>query len=125
ESEIHAIKDCSFSQAVWNSIVPPQEQVLFFSLPLDEWIMWNLQNIGDCGSHEVDCQTLFPIVCRLLWKNKNMFVFPTSHSSIQDVVDTSISWTRSYFPPSMPSFHAEPMVTIMKWSAPERSIQKV
>ncbi|KAK5786016.1 hypothetical protein PVK06_040640 [Gossypium arboreum] len=48
-----------------------------------------------------------------------MIVFSSSHSSVLDVIDTCISWTRSYSPPSTPSFLMGPMVTIMKWSALE------
>lgn len=46
-------------------------------------------------------------------------MFSNSHSSIQDAVDTGISWTRSYSPPSMAMFHSNSMASDSKWLASE------
>ncbi|KAH1072021.1 hypothetical protein J1N35_024349 [Gossypium stocksii] len=57
--------------------------------------------------------------------DRNMFVFSNSHSSIQDVVDTGISWMRIYSPPSMAMFHSNSMASDSKWLAPESSWVKL
>lgn len=85
----------------------------------------NLQNKGNCGNHEIKCQTLFPIICWLLWKNRTMFVFSEGHSFVQEVVDIGISWTKSYSPSSRDKFHFNPSVSASKWLAPENGWVKL
>lgn len=44
ESNLHAIRDCSFSKAVWLSLLPVFVQGTFFSLSHNSWLSWNLRN---------------------------------------------------------------------------------
>ncbi|KAK5785432.1 hypothetical protein PVK06_040016 [Gossypium arboreum] len=51
---------------------------------------------GNLHYEEIEWQTLFVILCWLLWKNRNECVFFNSHSSIGAIVDTGYMWAKSY-----------------------------
>ncbi|MBA0547710.1 hypothetical protein Golob_018856 [Gossypium lobatum] len=118
ESEIHAVCDCFFLKFVWRSVVPTHAWVSFFAMPMNDWMLWNLENVGDCGSRVVDWCHFFPIICCLLWKNQNTFVFSNCHSSSQEIIDKGVSWARNYARISYPVFQYSPMVTVAHWSEP-------
>ncbi|KAH1091210.1 hypothetical protein J1N35_018467 [Gossypium stocksii] len=40
-----------------------------------DWLLWNMQNKGNYGNNDVEWQTIFPIMCWLLWKSRNDFFF--------------------------------------------------
>ncbi|PPD77794.1 hypothetical protein GOBAR_DD25275 [Gossypium barbadense] len=46
ESILHILRDCLFARGLWNSIVPNRTKDRFFSLPLQEWVLWNLLTAG-------------------------------------------------------------------------------
>lgn len=66
ESEIHAIRDCIFPKIVWCLVVPTHVWVRFSSMPINERILWNLENVRDCGSQDFEWRNFFPIICWLL-----------------------------------------------------------
>lgn len=54
ESGIHAVQDCSFLRVVWLALVPTQNKVNFFSLPLEDWLTWNFNNVNFCVNDEIN-----------------------------------------------------------------------
>ncbi|KAK5812893.1 hypothetical protein PVK06_028337 [Gossypium arboreum] len=44
----------------------------------------------------MEWQTLFVILCWLLWKSRNECVFSNSHKNIGAIVDTGYMWAKSY-----------------------------
>lgn len=119
ESGLHAIRDCDFSGSVWIAVVPSFVHSVFFSKLVKDRILWNMQNKGNCGSQDMEWETLFPIVCWLLWKNRNIYVFSQNHSYKQELLDTDVTWDRSYAMsfsnPCQPSQSA----TTKFWSPPD------
>ncbi|KAH1030779.1 hypothetical protein J1N35_042953 [Gossypium stocksii] len=96
ELGLHVVRDCSFSRMVWLSVVPENAQSLFFLLPLGDWLLCNLKSSIRWKSEKFEWQSFFSILCWLLWKGRNLFVFSNGHSCVQKLVDTSITWTKSY-----------------------------
>lgn len=46
EFVIHVVRDCGFVQAIWKSVFPRSNWIVFFSLRLVKWIIWNIRNKG-------------------------------------------------------------------------------
>ncbi|PPR85144.1 hypothetical protein GOBAR_AA35547 [Gossypium barbadense] len=46
----------------------------------------NAKNIGQIDVEGIDWSTLFPIICRCLWKCRNAFVFKDASNSNGEVV---------------------------------------
>lgn len=44
ETVLHALRDCDFSMSIWCSLVHPSNWSVFFTLPLDTWLVLNLIN---------------------------------------------------------------------------------
>lgn len=61
ESGIHAIRDCPFSRNVWLSVLPMAARNSFFSQPIYEWLIFNLQSTQRWGKVEVEWQTPFSL----------------------------------------------------------------
>ncbi|KAH1106626.1 hypothetical protein J1N35_010394 [Gossypium stocksii] len=59
-------------------------------------VSWNLQDKGNLHCEGMEWQTLFVILCWLLWKSRNECVFSNSHKNIGAIVDTDYMWARSY-----------------------------
>lgn len=105
ETGVHAVNDYLFPKTVWMFLMPSQYQVRFFTLPIDEWLKWNLKNSVAWFSRNTPLNSLFSIICWLLWKNRNLLVFSDRHSCVQDIVDTGVSWMWSFvLAGSEPSF---------------------
>lgn len=68
----------------------------FFSLPMKDWIIWNLQDKGNFTSDVVEWQSLFGMLCWQLWKNRNEAVFSNGNRSLHAIVDSGRIWARSY-----------------------------
>lgn len=68
-----------------------------------------MKNLGNYGNNDTVWQTLFLIICWLIWKDRNLFVFSKSHSCVQAIKDTSYSWARSYAKPALKLVQPSPM----------------
>ncbi|KAF7822513.1 putative non-LTR retroelement reverse transcriptase [Senna tora] len=44
ETNIHLLRDCQKTAAIWNAFLNPNLRALFYILPVKEWISWNLQS---------------------------------------------------------------------------------
>ncbi|KAH1130655.1 hypothetical protein J1N35_002033 [Gossypium stocksii] len=71
---LNMLSDCGFVMNVWNVVVPLGLQVVFFTLPLQQWLLHNLENENN-----------------YVWKNRNDPVFNEGHDSCRDVVVTSLA----------------------------------
>ncbi|MBA0652546.1 hypothetical protein Goklo_019801, partial [Gossypium klotzschianum] len=89
-----AVRDCIFPSGVWKSIIPC-DLWEFFAFPLQDWLRWNIQNAGHIDS-EGEGATLFSIICWLLWKIGNDFVFNFMSSSSSEIIGTGVAWDRSF-----------------------------
>lgn len=98
ETSLHALRDCSFPRVVWVRIVLNQRQIPFFSLSLENWLKWNIENDTTCYDVRIPWNSFFSIIFWLLWKSRNMFVFSNGHSCVEDIVDKGMVWTRISYP---------------------------
>lgn len=74
ETVIHVLRDCSQAKQVWASFVPNQYRVSFFSLPLMEWISYNLIE-HEIGRRIPNWRRRFVITCWFLWRWRNDRLF--------------------------------------------------
>lgn len=91
ESGLHAIRDCSFSRMVWLFVVPEYDHGMFFSKSHVDWLYYNLKSTTRWGIENLKWQSLYSILCWLLRKDHNLYVFADGHSSVQKIVDTGIA----------------------------------
>lgn len=84
-----------------------------------------MQNIGNYNYHDIEWQMFFSIICWLLWKNRNMYLFSIGHSCGQEIMDTSISWARSYKWLNMARLHDSSRVTTNQWACPTKGWVKL
>ncbi|KAK5817244.1 hypothetical protein PVK06_022167 [Gossypium arboreum] len=87
ELEIHAVRDCFFLKSIWRSVVPTHARISFFAMSMNDWMLWNLENIGDCGSRVVDGYS--PMVTVAHWSEP-------FRGSIKLNIDGAISPNGSY-----------------------------
>lgn len=77
ETPLHAVRDCSEARAVWSYLIPPQLEQTFFSLPLQQWIEWNV--VGKRMSQYLTTWPKRMATCSwLIWKWRNDWVFRDS-----------------------------------------------
>lgn len=95
ESSLHFARGCSFAKGLWILIIPIEVRTSFFSMSLNEWLLWDPKNAGWLSSEGVSWPSLFSIVIWSLWNNRNDVIFNGSHSSIIEVVKRSFSWAKS------------------------------
>ncbi|KAF7804246.1 ribonuclease H [Senna tora] len=69
ESNIHMIRDCARSVSIWKAFINPKERALFFCMPMQEWISWNLLRTtkfsGIPWGEQAMAQPLHPIIPRI------------------------------------------------------------
>lgn len=87
-----------------------------FSVPLKEWLSRNLRNCKIWRFENFVWQLLFSILCWLLWKKRNLFMFAITNNCARDLVDTGIVWARSFAHPSMSLPHQSHLVSTLHWS---------
>ncbi|XP_061373781.1 uncharacterized protein LOC133316100 [Gastrolobium bilobum] len=74
EECIHVMRDCSWSEKIWKSLIEPDKWTEFFSLHLQNWLYINLDP-KKCLLGGVKGNILFGIICWFIWKEINNFIF--------------------------------------------------
>lgn len=69
--------------------------------------------------------SLFSIICGLLWKDSNFFVFANGHNCVKKIFDTSILWAGSYTNPGVVGPQLNPSASDIYWSPLENSWVKL
>ncbi|KAF7827642.1 reverse transcriptase [Senna tora] len=70
ETNIHAIRDYSRVAHIWKAFLNPKVRAIFFSLPIKEWVKWNLHNnVNFCN---IPWSILFSTACGLFWYWRNL-----------------------------------------------------
>lgn len=95
ETNLHAIRDCAFSKAVWKTILPNSVSTNFFSSSLHDWISQNLNSVSIVTKSRGQWASQFAIVYWLLWKCWNGFIFKNCHSNFDSIVSSSLVWTEN------------------------------
>ncbi|KAF7820911.1 ribonuclease H [Senna tora] len=63
ETNIHMARDCLKFVEVWKAFINPKDRSLFFYLPTQEWIKWNLKR--EASFYGIPWDIIFPIVASL------------------------------------------------------------
>lgn len=71
ESTLHTLRDCNHASQIWNLINPPQ--TFWDAQNPKEWL--DSIRKADFVFRGLPWNTLFPLVCFELWKERNKFVF--------------------------------------------------
>lgn len=77
ELMIHLLRDCHYSQQLWQSLKLDQH-INFYSSAAMEWFMINLQ-----GSN----RTLFSTSCWIIWKARNATIFQDKPWNLLNVIN--------------------------------------
>lgn len=75
--------DCTVAAKVWEKVIPPNYLSYLFNLDLLEWVITNINN--DYGGN-VAHTGLFAVLCWLLWKNRNKYIFQQVSSRPNKIV---------------------------------------
>ncbi|MBA0711396.1 hypothetical protein Golax_010585, partial [Gossypium laxum] len=76
---------------------------------------FRVHTVRDCSFSKVVWLSLVPIQNQ----NRNKYVFPNSHNSVQVIADTNISWMRNYLRTISTDCNNNPQVTASHWSVLE------
>lgn len=63
------------------SVVPAGSLVMFCSMRLQGWLVWNLSNEGNIEVEGTKWNSLFIIICWMIWKNRNDYISKGAQSS--------------------------------------------
>ncbi|KAJ8762927.1 hypothetical protein K2173_023056 [Erythroxylum novogranatense] len=106
---------------IWKQLwtINCQQQGVFFSLPLTDWLSSNIGNALRYSNANFAWNSLFGIVCWLAWKQRNDFVFNDVQEA-WDIAVTSITWARHAAGPSRERRRrtTAPMPQTVRWCAP-------
>lgn len=96
EDILHIIRYCTLAKEVWNQVISRTQQFNFFSIPLFEWMSFNLQVTSTPRHGEIIWAWLFKILVWRLWKNRNLFVFQGKSCSAIEIVKSSTCWAKQF-----------------------------
>ncbi|MBA0682342.1 hypothetical protein Goari_024069, partial [Gossypium aridum] len=82
---------------------------------------FRVHTVRDCSFSKVVWLSLVPIQNQ----NRNKYVFPNSHNSVQVIADTNISWMRNHLRTISTDCNNNPQVTASHWSVLEEGWIKV
>ncbi|KAH9649197.1 putative ribonuclease H protein [Citrus sinensis] len=74
ESTLRVLRDCPMAQRIWNHFVLRSFQVDFYSKPLKEWIIYNIQS-KEQYEWNLDWSCIFGFTIWRLWYWRNKFQF--------------------------------------------------
>ncbi|MFQ6627692.1 hypothetical protein Gotur_005723 [Gossypium turneri] len=120
ETSLHALRDCEFSKAMWKAVIPNLARNNFFSTNLKLWLNEYLSLQEVLKVTEGNWSTEFAILCWLLWKCRNIFIFNNSHNIVDVVVDTSLNWTKSFVNLKSCELHRIQMASGDHWGKAEK-----
>ncbi|KAF7822893.1 ribonuclease H [Senna tora] len=70
ETNVHIIRDCPKSVAIWNAFINPRERAMFFSLPIKDWLCWNLERKTQFSG--IPWSNVFSVACHNIWTWRNL-----------------------------------------------------
>ncbi|MBA0769658.1 hypothetical protein Gotri_018364 [Gossypium trilobum] len=86
ETVLHALRDCWFATEAWMKIILADCVFIFFELDLAEWVSANLRGEFGIGSGGVESRVIFAVLCWILWKNSNKYIFQQVIGKVEDMV---------------------------------------
>lgn len=95
ETNLHAVWDCVEAKKVWKHFVPPHLEHKFHSLPLKEWVLWNLSSVMLHNVFE-EWRNRFAVICWPIWRWRNEVIFNESclnEHSRMEVINQSLEKT--------------------------------
>lgn len=80
---------------IWQRVLPRTGWNCFFSLPVERWVLWDLENEGRFDVLGGQRDKAFGIICWFIWKNRNETIFTNNHRPVEEIISTAIAWTKS------------------------------
>ncbi|KAK8512984.1 hypothetical protein V6N12_030392 [Hibiscus sabdariffa] len=70
EDVLHVLRGCQRPRSIWLSLLSPNVFPMFMSLPLEEWVLANINPHGSCSRDDPEWSVRFVVFCWLLWKRR-------------------------------------------------------
>ncbi|CAA0822774.1 Polynucleotidyl transferase- ribonuclease H-like superfamily protein [Striga hermonthica] len=128
ESTLHCLRDCVGAKQIWMTLIPTKNHSAFFSMPLRDWIVQNLQN--GLSISVVAWETIFGVTVWQIWKGRNDKILSDMEfivsNKIRDVLSFvhGIQLTRS-IEHHLGGFGAGRGVHLIRWTAPAMGTIKI
>ncbi|CAN0858235.1 Putative ribonuclease H protein At1g65750 [Linum grandiflorum] len=84
ETATHILRNCSIARCIWNQVLGSQLTFYFCQQPLDVWMLHGVSN----DNYKLE----FGIICWLLWKHRNEFVFRHATISCDQLRLRVLNW---------------------------------
>ncbi|KAK8508691.1 hypothetical protein V6N12_032686 [Hibiscus sabdariffa] len=96
ESIIYILRDCPPTRSLWHSIVPQDCHVLFFTAPLETWVVSNIRAKSAIGINSTPWSCFYPSLLWQLWKCRNDFVFTGTCLPLVEVYKIGFAWATHF-----------------------------
>lgn len=92
ETVMHVLRDCKLATIRWLKVMLANGVYRFFTMDLDESLSANIKCEIKMVVEGIESQVLFVVMCRLLWKGRNKFVFQKERSNVDTVLRNEESY---------------------------------
>ncbi|KAH1108630.1 hypothetical protein J1N35_012398 [Gossypium stocksii] len=98
----------------------------FFELNLLEWVSANLRGEFWIGSSGAESRVIFAILCWMLWKNRNKYVFQQVIGKVEDIVKSAEYFAINVCETNLKGCRTRgPQVVQTRWCPPSHGWLKV
>ncbi|KAL4378119.1 hypothetical protein GQ457_02G027990 [Hibiscus cannabinus] len=119
ESIIHILQDCPRTRSLWYSIVTQDHHVLFFTAPLETWVVSNIRAKSAIDINSIPWSCFYPSLLWQLWKRRNDFVFTGTCLPLVEVYKIGFAWATHFAEAIIVDrSRAAPMTTYLQWAPP-------
>lgn len=124
ETQLHALRDCSWVAAVWKFFINYSYTDIFFNLDSIDWVQWNLKTNAGRASWTSSWSTAFADVVYSIWLLHNEVIHNADTTLPNDPMKLIISRIIGVNYLSLPVDEMGSVVSI-KWDVPELGWIKV
>lgn len=120
DSVIHVLRDCKLAAAVWMLHGNVTVDHSFFVMELEDWLLVNLKRQSWMGSSGEEATIKFAVICWLLWKQRNEFVFQQKSGQPSDIVKAAKCMTTHIWEANCRHTPHVPVgIDAIKWQPPK------
>ncbi|XP_039029397.1 uncharacterized protein LOC120163555 [Hibiscus syriacus] len=102
ESILHIIRDYNETRNLWHRLLDYADQLTFFTLDLQPWLLANICSKADRSDKECPWHFLFVSFVWLLRKRKNKLIFTQGCKSVEGTFFATLAWAHHFARSAMP-----------------------